>query len=107
MELLDLLEKKDLPSKKKLENCRKLMKVRGPDGFKHKLINHGNNASIILHSRLAIIDPKERSDQPMEDETGVLAFNGMIYNYLEIKKTLRRKIYTSKLNQTQRFCLNY
>ena len=84
-------KKKDLPSKKKLENCRKLMKVRGPDGFKHKLINHGNNASIILHSRLAIIDPKERSDQPMEDETGVLAFNGMIYNYLEIKKTLKKK----------------
>ena len=56
-------KKKIYLSKKKLENCRKLMKVRGPDGFKHKLINHGNNASIILHSRL-IIDPKERSISP-------------------------------------------
>ena len=83
--------KKKIYLQKKIRKLQKINESKRSDGFKHKLINHGNNASIILHSRLAIIDPKERSDQPMEDETGVLAFNGMIYNYLEIKKTLKKK----------------
>ena len=95
--------KKDLPTKTKLSKCKNLMNVRGPDGFKNKLINHNKKAAIILHSRLAIIDPKERSDQPMEDQIGVLSFNGMIYNYLEIKKILQKKIYFLKLNQIQRY----
>ena len=43
------------------------------------------------HFKLAIIDPKNRSNQPMEDDEGFLAFNGMIYNYLEIKKKLLTK----------------
>ena len=83
--------KKDLPLKTRLLKCKNLMKVRGPDGFKNKLINYNKKAAIILHSRLAIIDPKKRSDQPMEDQQGVLSFNGMIYNYLEIKKILQKK----------------
>lgn len=84
-------KKKDLPTKTKLLKCENLMNVRGPDGFKNLIINHDKKAAMILHSRLAIIDPKERSDQPMEDQLGILSFNGMIYNYLEIKKILKRK----------------
>ena len=33
----------------------------------------------------------ERSNQPFEDDQGVISFNGMIYNYLEIKKDLISK----------------
>ncbi len=86
-------KKKDLPSKKKLKNCKNLMEIRGPDGFNFKTIENKYHSSLILHSRLAIIDPKYRSSQPMEDNDGILAFNGMIYNYLELKKKLsKRKI---------------
>ena len=44
--------------------------------------------SLMLHSRLSIIDPVKNSNQPMEDTDGVLSFNGEIYNYLELKKNL-------------------
>ena len=84
-------KKKDLPSKKKLKNCKNLMEIRGPDGFNFKTIENKYHSSLILHSRLAIIDPKYRSSQPMEDNDGILAFNGMIYNYLELKKKIIKK----------------
>tara|TARA_B100000029_G_scaffold516834_1_gene635734 strand:- start:17439 stop:19304 length:1866 start_codon:yes stop_codon:yes gene_type:complete len=69
-----------------------LMKFRGPDGngvFQRKL-----DKKLFLrlfHSRLSIIDPHTRSNQPFEDNEGVISFNGMIYNYREIKKDLLTK----------------
>jgi len=62
-----------------------LMHHRGPDG-------HGlfvEKPWIIGHRRLAIIDVSE-SKQPMYDPTGrfVLAFNGEIYNYKELREDL-------------------
>ena len=35
-------KKKDLPSKKKLKNCKNLMEIRGPDGFNFKTIENKN-----------------------------------------------------------------
>ena len=43
-----------------------------------------------MHTRLSIIDLKKFS-QPFSDNTGTLIFNGMIYNYLELKKHLEKK----------------
>ena len=43
---------------------------------------------LFLHTRLAIIDLDERSNQPFEDGDYSVIFNGEIYNYLEIKKDL-------------------
>ena len=69
--------------------------------LKNLIINHDKKAAMILHSRLAIIDPKERSDQPMEDQLGILSFNGMIYNYLEIKKIKKKNIIFKTKSDTE------
>jgi asparagine synthase (glutamine-hydrolysing) len=42
----------------------------------------------MAHSRLAIIGLDERSVEPLENETHVLAYNGEIYNFIEIKRRL-------------------
>ena len=47
---------------------------------------------LLCSSRLSIIDINKRSNQPLEDENGVLVFNGEIYNYLEIKNELKKGI---------------
>lgn len=43
------------------------------------------------HTRLAIIGLDERSTEPLEDENFVLAFNGEIYNFIEIRDRLERQ----------------
>jgi asparagine synthase (glutamine-hydrolysing) len=78
--------------KKKLKKVKTLMSIRGPDGFGKYQFDLKNKKKVcLLHSRLMIIDPTEKSNQPMKDENGILIFNGMIYNYLEIKKDLISK----------------
>ncbi|MBI2704068.1 MAG: asparagine synthase (glutamine-hydrolyzing) [Actinobacteria bacterium] len=59
---------------------------RGPDGDGQYLTDLAG----LAHTRLAVIDPIARSDQPMIDpETGsVLVFNGEIYNYRELRTEL-------------------
>ena len=71
-----------------VERVRDSMRLRGPDGFGYW---QNTDASIALaHRRLAIIDLDPRAAQPMEtsDTAQVIAFNGEIYNYLEIKQEL-------------------
>lgn len=48
------------------------------------------------HARLSIIDLSEQGNQPMTDpQTGhVIVFNGEIYNYLELRQTLKGQGYT-------------
>ena len=86
-----ILLKKIKLKKKNLSNLQKLMTVRGPDGRKHEIRFKNNYRISFFHSRFKIIDPLSRSSQPMIDENGLLIFNGMIYNYLEIKKDLLSK----------------
>lgn len=50
---------------------------RGPD---YKSYFYYQNI-FLGHTRLSIIDTSENANQPMEDERGVLIFNGEIYNY--------------------------
>ena len=70
------------PNKLKINSCTKLMKLRGPDyqGFKEFYL--GKFKTLFCASRLSIIDINDRSNQPIEDEEGILTFNGEIYNYL-------------------------
>ena len=65
--------------------------MRGPDYSNISKINFDNNNLTFIHSRLSIIDRRNISHQPFEDEYGIITFNGMIYNYLELKKELRGK----------------
>ena len=80
------------PNKESIINTLNLMKNRGTDDsgvFEYDV--NKNHKVIFNHSRLSIIDPNPNSSQPFVDEDGMLVFNGMIYNYLEIKKDLKKK----------------
>lgn len=65
-----------------------LIAHRGPDGFGQWT---GNNGSVgLVHRRLAIIDLSEAAAQPMLGANGtVLTYNGEIYNYPELRATLK------------------
>lgn len=59
---------------------------RGPDGDGI----HVDGAVGLGHKRLSIIDVSERSNQPMRSACGryTLAYNGEVYNYLELRQPL-------------------
>lgn len=59
-----------------------LMKHRGPD---HTGVWNDANISM-AHNKLSILDYSENSNQPVELERVVVAFNGEIYNYKELIK---------------------
>lgn len=65
------------------------IKHRGPDdtGF---YINH-DERTYLAHQRLSIIDLSSAGHQPFLDKSGryKLVFNGEIYNYVELKETLK------------------
>tara|TARA_B110000971_G_scaffold96370_1_gene99105 strand:- start:10575 stop:12419 length:1845 start_codon:yes stop_codon:yes gene_type:complete len=82
--------KKLLPKKKNIQNCLKEMIRRGPDNQSHILFKNKLD-HLFCAARLSIIDINKRSNQPFEDEDGILIFNGEIYNYLEIKKELEKE----------------
>ena len=71
----------------KLTNLMKSISNRGKDSkgtFK--------NTDIFLgHHRLSIIDTSDKSNQPMVIEDYVIVFNGIIYNYKDIRKELIAK----------------
>lgn len=76
----------------KIKNSLGYIKPRGPDHigeYKKKLKFWQLE---IWHTRLAILDLSKRGHQPIEnpDTPWVLAYNGEIYNYLEIKKELQQ-----------------
>ena len=71
---------------KKLTN---MLYHRGPDNQENLLIN---NKLIFGHTRLSIIDPNKNSNQPFKDGNSIILFNGMIYNFLEIKSELQKNI---------------
>jgi asparagine synthase (glutamine-hydrolysing) len=64
----------------------KLMRHRGPDAEKFELID---NCCLLGHQRLSIIDTSSNANMPMHTEKSIISFNGEIYNYLELKETLK------------------
>jgi len=65
---------------------------RGPasEGF---WMNDNGNVGF-AHRRLCIIDPTERSAQPLHYLHYTIIFNGAIYNYVELKDELQKHGYT-------------
>ena len=63
---------------------------RGPDFSK---VDYINENVALIHTRLSIIDLDQRSNQPMysKDDRFSIVFNGEIYNFREIRKTLEEK----------------
>ena len=74
------------------------MHNRGPDAKGKILKKFKDKSLVLLHSRLSIIDLNKESNQPFEDENGILIFNGEIYNYIELKKICLRKKIKFKTN---------
>lgn len=62
---------------------------RGPDGEGFYIKENLG----IVHKRLAVIDTSDLGAQPMTSKDGrwTIAFNGCIYNYLELKQELRAR----------------
>ena len=60
---------------------------RGPDGTAVQTVN----GATFGHNRLSIIDPEPRSNQPMQTPDGrfTITYNGEIYNFKELRDTLR------------------
>tara|TARA_B100000131_G_C18119629_1_gene612457 strand:+ start:843 stop:2663 length:1821 start_codon:yes stop_codon:yes gene_type:complete len=71
-------------------NALNLMKNRGPDDQSYLKIKKENFNVFLLHSRLSIIDIDKRSNQPFKFENYTIIFNGEIYNFIELRKTLQK-----------------
>jgi asparagine synthase (glutamine-hydrolysing) len=76
-----------IPDQKVIDSMFKTLEKRGPDG---KGLFKGKDF-ILGHTRLSIIDTNQRSNQPMEFNDLVVSFNGEIYNYKDLKKTILRE----------------
>lgn len=73
----------------RLRACLQLMRRRGPDAQDSVSLATPDGRHLhLLHSRLAILDIDVRSNQPYRIGDTILAFNGEIYNYVELRRQL-------------------
>lgn len=83
----------------------KRIAFRGPDASTFK---NFDNRVILGHNRLSIIDLDERANQPFEYEHIVIAFNGEIYNFQEVKHDLEKKGFKFRTtSDTEVICAAY
>ena len=87
--------KKDVDNKR-LSQIFNSLKHRGPDSKSLKSFRVNKSIIKLLHTRLSIIDLNNRSSQPMRLRHATIIFNGEIYNYVELKETLKKKNYKFK-----------
>ncbi len=76
--------------------CLDKLSHRGPDAG-----SLDSQFGVVLgHRRLSIIDTHERSNQPFQSASGKtrIVFNGEIYNFRELKETLRQEGVTFRTN---------
>ena len=88
--------KKDILNKTLLS-----LRDRGPDNqnYKQFLINKKTRKKVILlNSRLSIIDLNKRSNQPFIKHNLTITFNGEIYNYRDLRESLKLRGYKFKTN---------
>lgn len=78
------------PSRERLEECIQLIEHRGPDHHAVEMVECPSGRSLcLLHSRLSIIDLDPRANQPFTSGGKYLIYNGEIYNYVELRKTMK------------------
>ena len=78
--------------KRELLTCLHLIPHRGPD---HQGTYLNQNIGL-GHKRLTILGLSDKSNQPFHFRHLTIVFNGEIYNYIEIKKTLLKSGYEFK-----------
>ncbi len=73
-----------------LEAAARVQAHRGPDASGIRTYTSGACTLALGHQRLSIIDLSDAGTQPMEyrDGAGSLAYNGELYNYLELREEL-------------------
>lgn len=87
-----------------LEKKLSIINYRGPDNCS----SYQNENIFLGHNRLAIIDLDTRSNQPFIYEHLIIVFNGEIYNFSDIKKTLLNKGYKfTTESDTEVICASY
>ena len=93
-------------SNEELDNISKSINHRGPDAHNSIKKKLEKITFILDHNRLSIIDLSDQGIQPFisEDRNFILVFNGEIYNFQEIRKTLEEKI---RLNLKQKLILRF
>ena len=75
----------------RIDRALALMCRRGPDDRTHRRFTTPDGRTVeLLHGRLSIIDLDPRSNQPFEAAGRWMAFNGELYNYLEVRERLER-----------------
>ena len=95
--IIGFIDKKGkLTSKEKDVIARKMLtsiEYRGRDGS--DIYNNGK--VIIGHNRLAIIDVSNKASQPFisADQNLIIAYNGEIFNHLELRNLIKNKKYIS------------
>lgn len=65
-----------------------LMRHRGPDDFADRHWETPDGHVTLLHTRLNIIDLDPRANQPFGVGSKWMAYNGELYNYLELRSML-------------------
>jgi asparagine synthase (glutamine-hydrolysing) len=77
-----------------LRAAHEQMRPRGPDGA--GLWRSDDGRAALSHRRLAIVDLSDAGHQPMKDPVSgnVIAFNGEIYNYRELRSELESAGYS-------------
>jgi asparagine synthase (glutamine-hydrolysing) len=77
------------PSETLLMESVRLLRHRGPDAE----AVYAAPGFGVAHTRLTLVDPDPRSNQPFWDETGryVLVYNGEVYNFRQIREELEKK----------------
>jgi asparagine synthase (glutamine-hydrolysing) len=73
----------------RIERTLELMRHRGPDKLAHRGWRGPQGRRVeLLHARLSIIDLDHRSDQPLQVGSNWTVYNGELYNYLELQRSL-------------------
>jgi len=93
--IVGIIEKKgEKPQEKKLQSMMRSVVHRGPDDGGSYL----TGSAALGHRRLSILDTSEAGHQPMRNAKGsaTIVYNGEVYNYLEIKRSLKRKNFKSR-----------
>jgi asparagine synthase (glutamine-hydrolysing) len=71
------------------EAALRAMRSRGPDGHGTHAVQLPDGRRLdLLHTRLSIIDPVARSDQPFEKDGLTLVYNGEVYNHRDLRVEL-------------------
>ncbi len=76
------------PSPDRITQTLRTLRRRGPDGQGQAAWTRDGRTTVLLHTRLAIVDLDERSNQPFTIGQKTIVYNGELYNYKEIRREL-------------------